>query len=217
MLLPVFNKRDARVGHERRGLVATVNRYLTDRSKRAGVEPLVDVGLKIQELVPQHIGARAGDTLGKTAVNQSRSHRCWRQRRAVVGESPYRCRVPRILHRRAVVDRYAPEHVVVKQLALARMADVDIAELGLLTYAVEHKLDEAAHFWRNSSRPIQRCLIKSHIIVWPKTRRRSVRLWGRRVGEGRLCGKRQWQSMVLAVAGHIAVQLEVAPKWRQLR
>src|SRR6516162_9539439 len=155
MLLPVFNKRDACVGHERRGLVATVNRYLTHRSQRTGVEPLVDVGLEIQELVPQHVSAHAGDALGKTAVNQSRSHRCRRQRRAVVGESPYRCRVPGILNRRAVVDRYAPEHVVFKQLALTRMTDVDIAELGLLAYAVEHKLDETAHFWRNSSRPVQ--------------------------------------------------------------
>src|ERR1700751_3506252 len=174
MLLPVFNEGDARVRHERRGLVATVNRYLTDGSKCTCVEALVDVGLEIEELVPEHIGARADDALRKTPVNQRRSHRCRRQRRAVVGESPNRRRIPGVLHCWAVIDRYAPEQVVAKQLSLARVADVAIAELGLLAPAVEHELDEAAHFRRYSTRPIQRCLIESHIIVWPESRRGSA-------------------------------------------
>lgn len=117
---------------------------------------------------------------------------------------------------RTVVGGYTPKKVLAEQLALAREAKIAPPDLRLLLLAEVLKFDEPADIGRNLSGIVNSRKIQSDVVIWFETRRRPTGLGRRRMCERRLHGKRQRQSMILAVIGNIAVELEIAPLRGQL-
>ena len=213
---PILDQGEARIGNDVRGLVAVVGN-LAGRPQGVGVEAFVDVDLGVEQIVPQHVGPGPDAALGKAAVDQGRRHRGRRQRRSVVGKAPDRRRVPGVRYRRTVVGGQAPEQVLTRQLALARMPDIDLVEMSLPGDAVIGHLDEPADLRRDLARVVGRHGVHDEVVVRLEAGRRAAWLRLPGVGEGGTRRHRQRKPMVLAVVADIAMQLEIAPERLQLR
>ncbi len=159
----------------------------------------------------------AGHPLAETAVDQGGGDRRRCEGRRVVRETPDRGRIPQVRQRRAVVGGETVDEVLVEQVAVTGVAQIGVVDVQLMGNAVIGDLDEGAEILGDFAGVVEGGLIEGGVVVRGEVRRGGAGLGVVGVGEGCLEGDGERQAVLLAVAGDVAIELEVSAEFRQLR